>query len=164
VQRKFNRLPEEKRLIMDGFLLSGYLWIKAAHIFSVIAWMAGLFYLPRLFVYHTKVDIGSDQDTLFQTMEEKLLRIIMNPAMIATWGFGILLFLTPGVADFGFWWVKLKLAMIILLSVFHMRLAGHRRAFAEGRNQKPEKYFRKINEVPTILALAIVIMVVVKPF
>ena len=140
------------------------LWEKSLHVVSVIAWMAGLFYLPRLFVYHCQVPSGSPQSELFKTMERRLLRGIMNPAMIASFGFGILLVLTPGAVDWhaGWWWVKLTSAL--LMAGFHGACAGWRRDFASDRNARSEKFFRVANEVPTILMLVIVIMAIVQPF
>lgn len=141
-----------------------YLWIKAVHIMAVISWMAGLFYLPRLFVYHTRVEVGGDQDQLFQLMELKLLRIIMRPAMVVTWVFGLALVFTPGVISWEYIWVWVKALSVIAMTGFHQTLAKHIRQFAQGENKRGESFFRKINEVPTILMLVIVIMVIVRPF
>ncbi|WP_428390203.1 protoporphyrinogen oxidase HemJ [Lichenicoccus sp.] len=140
------------------------LWEKALHIISVIAWMAGLFYLPRLFVYHCTTPSGSAQSELFKIMERRLLRQIMNPAMIASFAFGLLLVLTPGAVnwDAGWWWVKLS--SVLLLATFHGACGSWRRAFAEDRNVKSERFFRVANEVPTVLMLVIVIMAIVQPF
>jgi putative membrane protein len=140
------------------------LWEKALHVISVIAWMAGLFYLPRLFVYHCTVAAGSAQSELFKLMERRLLRQIMNPAMIASFGFGVLLVLTPGAVDChaGWWWVKLTGA--ILMAGFHGACASWRRAFAEDRNRRPQRFYRMANEIPTVLMLVIVIMAIVQPF
>lgn len=149
---------------MSAFLSDWYLWIKAFHIIFVITWMAGLFYLPRLFVYHAGAKVGSDQDKQFQTMERKLLRIIMNPALIMGWVFGLALFFTPGLAPTDAGWVWVKGAAVIGLTGFHHYLALWRKDFAAGKNTKPESFFRKVNEIPTVLLIIIVIMVVVKPF
>ncbi|WP_114966986.1 protoporphyrinogen oxidase HemJ [Alkalilacustris brevis] len=147
-----------------GWLAAYYLWIKAFHVMSVIAWMAGLFYLPRLFVYHSeRVKTGEAADGLFQTMEEKLLRVIMNPAMIAVWLSGLLLASVPGVIDWGQIWPWTKLAGIIAMSWFHMWLAARRRDFLQGRNLLSGRRYRMMNEVPTVLMLVIVISVIVKP-
>lgn len=149
---------------MLDFLINNYLLIKALHIISVISWMAGLFYLPRLFVYHTRVVTGSDQDLLFQLMEQKLLRIIMNPAMILSWFFGLLLFSIPSVASIDQTWVLIKLAAIIGMSVFHMMLSAWRKDFTKGLNKRSEKFYRLANEAPTLLMFVIVFMAVMKPF
>ena len=139
-----------------------YDWIKGLHIIAVIAWMAGLFYLPRLFVYHTRAKPGSEMAQTFEVMEAKLLRIIMNPAMIVTWLAGLAL------ARLGGWeaqpWFMTKFALVVLMSGFHMWLAGRRRDFAAGRNRISERGYRLANEIPTLLMIAIVILVVVKPF
>lgn len=141
-----------------------YPWTKALHLIAVIAWMAGLFYLPRLFVYHSTVPPGGAESTLFQTMERRLLRAIMNPAMIAAWILGLTLVLTPGAVDWrGGWW-HLKLLSVLLMTGFHMHLAGARRAFATEARPHSERYWRAMNEVPTVLMIVIVVMVIVKPF
>jgi putative membrane protein len=140
-----------------------YDWIKALHVVSIIAWMAGLLYLPRLFVYHCEVAAGSEASEIFKVMERRLLRAIMNPAMIAAWIFGItLLVLNPGWFEMG--WIHAKLAFVVGLTAVHMMMARWRRAFAEDRNQRPQRFFRIMNEVPTLLMIGIVIFVVVKPF
>lgn len=140
-----------------------YDWIKALHVVSIIAWMAGLLYLPRLFVYHCEVAAGSEASEIFKVMERRLLRAIMNPAMIAAWIFGItLLVLNPGWFEMG--WIHAKLAFVVGLTGVHMMMARWRRAFAEDRNQRPQRFFRIMNEVPTLLMIGIVIFVVVKPF
>lgn len=145
-----------------------YLWIKAAHVIAMVAWMAGIFYLPRLFVYHVEglrkqgVARGSDMDLLFQHQERLLLRAIMNPAMIATWVLGLLLVLMGGWWSSGWLWVKL--AGVLALTGFHGWLAARRRDFVEGRNRLAGRAFRIMNEVPTLLLLVIVVMVIVKPF
>lgn len=143
-------------------LADWYLWIKAFHIMSVITWMAGLFYLPRLYVYHVERPRSGEPGETLTIMEEKLLRVIMNPAMVATWLFGILLALTPGVVDFGMVWVWLKLAGILAMSAFHMWLARQRRNLAAGTCTVSGRRFRMMNEVPTVLMLVIVLSVVIK--
>lgn len=140
-----------------------YLWIKAFHIMSVIAWMAGLFYLPRLFVYHAERPKGPEPQASFVIMEEKLLRMIMNPAMIATWVFGLMLASIPGVIQIGAIWVWTKGAAILAMTAFHMWLARQRRLLAQGRCTVTGRQFRLMNEVPTLLMLVIVLSVVVKP-
>lgn len=141
-----------------------YLWIKALHVISLIAWMAGLFYLPRLYVYHTMVLPGSPESERFKVMERRLLKAIMNPAMVATWTFGILLVLTPGVIDWRAGWWHTKVFCVIGMTVFHQGLAVWRRGFLEDRNRLSERFYRIANEVPTLLMIIIVIMVIVKPF
>ncbi len=143
-----------------------YPWIKALHIMSMIAWMAGLFYLPRLFVHHAeRAEIGSELSETFKMMEMKLLRVIMNPAMIATWIFGLLLIATPGVVDFSSdIWFHVKLTCVIAMTVFHMWLAKQRKAFAADQNMVSGRAYRFMNEVPTLLMIVIVVCVVVKPF
>ena len=146
------------------FLLTLYPWTKALHVISLIAWMAGLLYLPRLFVYHCDVARGSSGSERFKVMEYRLMTRIMNPAMIATWVFGISLVLTPGVIDWHAGWWHVKLTSVILMSGAHGAMSARRRAFLEDRNIKPQRYFRILNEVPTVLMIIIVIMVIVKPF
>ncbi len=141
-----------------------YAWIKAFHLISVIAWLAGLFYLPRLFVYHTDVLPGSAQSELFKVMERRLFRGIMNPAMIAAWIFGITLVLTPGVVDWRAGWWHGKLFGLIGMTVFHHHLGYARKDFEADRRIHSVRYWRAVNEIPTLLLILIVIMVIVKPF
>lgn len=145
-----------------SWLAPFYLWTKSFHVISLIAWMAALFYLPRLFVYHTQMARGSAESERFKVMERRLARGIMGPAMHATWLFGILLVLTPGVVDWSAPWWHVKLTCVILMLVFHMALNRFRKDFLHDRNTRPEKFYRIINEVPTILMIAIVISVIVK--
>ena len=148
-----------------SFLASVYPWTKSLHVISVIAWMAGIFYLPRLYVYHCSLARGSVESERFKVMERRLLKQIMLPAMIATWVFGAALVLTPGIVDWShFNWWYVKLAMVILMTGFQGAAGKWRRQFLEDRNQKPERFYRVANEVPTILLVVIVIMVVAKPF
>jgi len=148
---------------MTDFLIVSYPWIKAFHIMAVIAWMAGLFYLPRLFVYHVEqVGQGGDSGLLFQSMEEKLLRVIMNPAMITAWLAGLALVAVPGVVGWAMIWPWTKLAGILAMTWFHMWLAGRRKDFVGGRNRLTGRQFRMMNEVPTVLMVVIVLSVVVK--
>lgn len=149
---------------MFAFLIEYYLWIKALHVMSVIAWMAGLLYLPRLFVYHCDAEAGSAQSETFKVMERRLLRAIMNPAMIAAYVFGGLMLATPGAIDWGAGWIWLKLAMVGGLTVVHHVCGYARKAFAENRNRRPARYYRIINEVPALMMVVIVICVIVKPF
>ena len=150
---------------MLDFLVNWYPWVKAFHIMSVLAWMAGLFYLPRLFVHHVeRAEAIAGAGPLFVMMEEKLLRLIMNPSMIATWVFGLLLVATPGVVDWGAGWSWVKAAMVLGMTWFHMWLAARRKELMNGRNTRSGRSFRIMNEVPTLFMVVIVIMVVVKPF
>lgn len=140
-----------------------YPWVKAAHVVAMVAWMAGLFYLPRLFVYHAEqAPPGSALDATFRVMERRLLRAIMTPAMIATWGLGLALVLMGGWWASGWLWAKL--AGVLALTAFHGWCAARRRDFAEGRNARSGRRFRIMNEVPTLLLALIVVMAIVKPF
>lgn len=145
-------------------LLTLFPWILALHVISLIAWMAGMFYLPRLYVYHCQVVPGSAESERFKIMERRLLKQIINPAMIATWIFGILLVLTPGVVLWNQGWWYVKLACIVLMNGFHGAMSRWRKDFLNDRNRKPERFYRFANEVPTVLMIIIVIMVIVKPF
>lgn len=139
-----------------------YLWIKSIHVIAVIAWMAGMLYLPRLFVYHAEAAKGSIQSETFKVMERRLLKAIINPAMCATWIFGLLL-----VWSSGFYhqpWFHAKFLLVLVLSGVHGWFSKLTREFAEDRNVRPAKFFRMINEIPTVLMILIVILVVVKPF
>ena len=149
---------------MGDFLADNYQWIKAFHIISVIAWMAGMFYLPRLFVYHADAEVGSQQSETFKIMERRLLRAIINPAMISSFVFGIFLLMTPGIVDWSSAWIWVKLGMLFLMTGFHGSLSRWRRDFEADKNQKSAKFYRYANEIPTVLMIIIVIMVVVKPF
>jgi protoporphyrinogen IX oxidase len=139
-------------------------WILSFHVISLIAWMAAMFYLPRLYVYHCQVAPGSAESERFKVMERRLFKQIMTPAMIATWIFGILLVLTPGIITWTQGWWYVKLVSVLLLSGFHGAASKWRRDFLNDRNQRPERFYRIANEVPTILMVIIVIMVIVKPF
>ena len=139
-----------------------YLWIKALHIIAVISWMAGMFYLPRLFVYHTDAAPGSQQSETFKVMEQRLLRYIINPAMILTWIFG--LYLAWSVYDFQGGWLHAKIGLVLILSGVHGHFSASVRAFARDENRHSARYWRVMNEAPTLLMIAIVILVVVKPF
>jgi putative membrane protein len=142
-----------------------YEWVKALHIISVIAWMAGMLYLPRLFVYHCAAEVGSVQSETFKVMERRLLRAIINPAMVATWVFGLwLVWLTwPGGWAYAGWF-QAKLALVIVMSGVHGMLSRYRRDFAADENRHSERFYRILNEVPTLLMIAIVLLVVIKPF
>ncbi len=147
-----------------GVLVAIYPWIKAFHVISMIAWMAGLFYLPRLFVYHCGVPAGSVESERFKVMERRLLKQITTPAMIATVVFGVLLVITPGVIDWAAGWWHLKLLAILIMLGFHGNLSRWRRDFMDDRNTRSHKFYRIANEIPTVLMFVIVIMVIVKPF
>jgi putative membrane protein len=138
-------------------------WIKAGHVIAVIAWMAGMLYLPRLFVYHSVAEIGSDKSETFKIMERRLLRGIITPAMIATWIFGLWM-VALGAVDWSAGWPYLKAVCVLALTACHGILARHTREFAGDKNTKPQKYFRIINEVPTVLMIIIVIAVIARPF
>jgi protoporphyrinogen IX oxidase len=146
------------------WLVKTYPWIKALHIVSMVAWMAGLLYLPRLYVYHSMAPSGSDRSETFKVMERRLHRGIMTPAMIATWGFGLALAGTPGVVDWRMGWIWAKLAVVVGLTGFHITLARWREAFLADRNRHSTRFFRTINELPTLALIVIVVLVVVKPF
>lgn len=139
-----------------------YMWVKALHVIAIIAWMAGLLYLPRLFVYHCQAQIGSNQSATFKTMERRLLRAIMNPAMIVSWGLGIWMIVSQDLMSEG--WVHAKLLLVILLTGSHMMMAKWRKDFEFDRNERPESFYRMMNEVPTVLMIGIVIFVIVKPY
>jgi protoporphyrinogen IX oxidase len=139
-----------------------YLWLKALHVIAIIAWMAGMLYLPRLFVYHCGAAKGSIQSETFKIMERRLLKAIINPAMIVAWVVGLYLAISGGWYWSG--WLYAKIALVIGLSAMHGVLVRHLREFAEDRNTRPERYYRILNEVPTVLMIAIVVLVIVKPF
>lgn len=146
------------------FFSMNYEWLRALHIIAIIAWMAALFYLPRLFVYHAETaGAGSDKSETFKIMERKLLKIIMNPAMIASWIFGLLLlWANPYLLQEG--WMHAKLLAVVLLSAYHGVCVKWTRTFAQDRNVRSGKYYRLMNEVPTVLMIVIVIAAVVQPF
>ncbi|WP_300033039.1 protoporphyrinogen oxidase HemJ [uncultured Roseobacter sp.] len=148
---------------MSDLLVQGYPWIKAFHIMSVIAWMAGLFYLPRLYVYHTE-QVGQSGETheMFQTMERRLLRAIMNPAMVATWVFGLCLVFTPGIVSWEEIWPWTKAASVLGMTWFHHWLGKRRKDFMRAENELTGRQYRMMNEVPTILMVVIVLSVVVR--
>lgn len=139
-----------------------YPWAKAAHVIAIIAWMAGMLYLPRLFVYHCDAPKGSQQSETFKVMERRLLKGIINPAMGATWLLGIFLAWSGGWYVTGWLWVKV--AAVVALSALHGQFTRWVREFAEDRNRRPARFYRIVNEVPTVLMIVIVILVIVKPF
>ena len=148
---------------MVGFLGDAYLWVKVLHILAVISWMAGFLYLPRLFVYHCQAEVGSVQSETFKVMERRLLRGIMNPAMIVAWAAGLAL-----AVDIEAWsgagWFHAKLTLLVVLTGVHMMAARWRRDFAADANKHSERFYRVMNEVPAVFMVGIVILVVVKPF
>ncbi|GLI20786.1 putative membrane protein [Xanthobacter flavus] len=139
-----------------------YEWIKALHVIAVIAWMAGMLYLPRLMVYHCAAEVGSVQSETFKVMERRLLKAIINPAMIVTWLAGLWLVYEGGWYKAG--WFHAKFALVLAMSAMHGFLVRWVREFAEDRNKRPARFYRIANEVPTLLMIGIVILVVVKPF
>ena len=148
--------------MLQGWLSAHYEWLKALHIIAVIAWMAGMLYLPRLFVYHADVPAASKRSAMLKVMERRLLKAIINPAMIATWLLGLCLAWISG-----FWaspWLWAKVFLVLVLSGVHGMLTGSVRAFAEDRNTKSSRYWRVMNEVPTLLMIGIVLLAVLKPF
>jgi putative membrane protein len=154
-------------LALFGLLLlwnpSGlYLWLKAFHVIAVIAWMAGMLYLPRLFVYHCEAEAGSRQSETFKVMERRLLHAIINPAMIATWVLGLWLAFDGGFLKAG--WLHGKLLLVLILSGIHGFFTRAVRDFAADRNARSQRFYRIINEIPTVLMIGIVILVIVKPF
>jgi putative membrane protein len=139
-----------------------YLWLKAFHVIAVISWMAGMLYLPRLFVYHCEAPPGSPQSETFKVMERRLLRAIIDPAMVATWVLGLWLMWDGGFTKSG--WLHAKLALVLILSGIHGFLSARVRDFAQDRNTRSARFYRIINEVPAVLMVGIVILVIVKPF
>jgi protoporphyrinogen IX oxidase len=138
-------------------------WLKALHVISVIAWMAGIFYLPRLFVYHADSAIGSEKSETFKIMERRLYRGIMTPAMIATWVFGLAM-ISTGIIDWSQGWVWMKAVLVIAMSGYHGFLGRCLRDFAADKNARPSRFYRFINEAPTLMMVGIVIAVIVRPF
>jgi protoporphyrinogen IX oxidase len=139
-----------------------YEWVKALHVIAVIAWMAGMLYLPRLFVYHCEAEAGSKQSETFKVMERRLLRAIINPAMVVTWVVGLWLAIESGHYRSG--WMQAKFVLVLILSAAHGLFARWTREFAQDRNTHSQKFYRVINEIPTLLMVGIVILVIVKPF
>ncbi len=143
--------------------MNTYLTFKALHLIAVISWMAGLLYLPRIFVYHSETKDNKEQSETFKLMEKRLYFYIMNPAMILSWIFGLLLIHTQGVESFGLLWMKIKLGLVIVLTAYHFYLLIFLKDFQFDNNIKSSKFFRIINEVPTILLIIIIFIVVFKP-
>ncbi len=138
------------------------LWIKALHVVAVISWMAGLLYLPRLFIYHTDAELGTVQSQTFKVMEQRLLKVIMNPAMVITWLLG--LYLAWDIYGFRGGWLHTKIALVVMMTVVHLVFSRAVRDFATDRPRKSAGHWRMMNEVPTLLMIAIVVLVIVKPF
>lgn len=148
---------------MTDFLAVWYPWIKTGHVISVIAWMAGLFYLPRLYVYHVEqVEKSSTTDAMFQTMERRLLKAIISPASVAAWGFGLCLVFTPGIVDWSMVWPWTKAASVLAMTWFQHWLGARRKDFVAGSNSVTGRQYRMMNELPTVLMLVIVASVIVK--
>jgi putative membrane protein len=139
-------------------------YIKAFHIIAIIAWMAGLLYLPRLFVYHAESKTGSEQSQTFKVMEQRLLRLIATPSMLASWVFGLILAFSGAIDWWKDGWFHAKLGLVLMLSAFHGLLAMWTRDFALDRNTRSARFYRIANEIPTLLMIGIVILVVVRPF
>ena len=151
--------------MIEDWLASAYPWVKSLHIMAVISWMAGIFYLPRLFVYHAEeAEPGDQLSETLKVMERKLMRVIMNPAMITTWVFGLLMVFTPGIIDWSEIWPWIKAALVIAMTWFHHSLVQWMKDFAADRNERPGRFYRIANEVPTIAMIGIVLMVIVRPF
>ena len=149
--------------MITDFLAEWYLVTKSLHVIAVITWMAGIFYLPRLYVYHAEqVETGTRTDAMFQTMERRLLRGIMNPSMIATWVFGLALVMTPGIVDWSMIWPWVKAVAVLGMTGFHGWAAVRRKDFANGTNHRSGRHYRLMNEVPTVLMVVIVFGVIVK--
>ena len=139
-----------------------YLWLKAIHVMAVISWMAGLLYLPRLFVYHSTVAAGSEASETFKLMERRLMAAIMTPAAVIAWGLGLTLAVSGGLFDEA--WFHAKLALVVALTASHVAMWRWKTDFAADRNRRPQRFYRIANEVPTLLMIGIVILVILKPF
>ena len=149
---------------MIDFLLQNYLWLKALHLIAVISWMAGMLYLPRLYVYHADAPKGGELSETLKIMERRLLRYIMNPAMIVTWLLGLTMIVANSALMSGSGWIHAKLLLVVIMSALHMAFAVWRKQFERDENVKSAKFFRIMNEAPTLLMIIIVILAVVKPF
>ncbi|MGI4851142.1 MAG: protoporphyrinogen oxidase HemJ [Janthinobacterium lividum] len=149
---------------MADFFSSYYLVLKSFHIIFVVCWMAALFYLPRLFAYHARVDPQSESSELFKIMERRLVRIIMTPSMLGTWIFGLCLLCVPGMLSSPFGWFHVKLLLVLIMTAFHGIAVKWMKDFSVGKNTKSETFYRAINEVPTLAFIFIVFLVVIKPF
>ena len=140
-----------------------YLWVKALHMISVMAWMAGMLYLPRLFVYHCDAELGSELSETLKVMEGRLLRLIINPAMISSWVFGLTMLVVSGDVLWSQPWMIIKLVCVVFMSIAHGEMAKWRKDFEADRNTRSQKFYRIANEAPTILMIVIIIMVIVQP-
>ena len=149
---------------MEGFLSAAYVWLKSVHIIAVISWMAGLLYLPRLFVNHVGLAPGSEASNMLKSMEERLLRIIMRPAFVVSLLLGLALLATPGIVDWSAAWIWLKLLCVLGLVATHGLMEVWRAQFARDANRHSARFYRLMNEVPTLLMVGIVLLVVAKPF
>lgn len=149
---------------MTSVLGPAYPWLKSLHIVAVVAWMAGLLYLPRLYVYHAGAPPGSNRAAMLAIMERRLLRGIMLPAAVMTYGFGLALASLPGIVEWQRGWIWTKLALVAVLTGFHLLLSRWRRGFATGRYPHTQRFYRIVNELPTLVMIAIVLLVVLKPF
>lgn len=147
---------------MTGWLGGAYLWVQAVHVIAVIAWMAAMLYLPRLFVYHTMATAGSEHAEQLKVMERRLHKAIMTPSMLASWILGLALFVHIGAWTQG--WMHGKLLLVLLLTVMHAAFSRWRKAFAADENVRSQRFYRMMNEVPTLLMIGTVILVIVKPF
>ena len=150
---------------MRDFLLGYYDWLRAFHVIAVIAWMAGMLYLPRLYVYHCGAAPGTPASEMLKVMERRLLKAIINPAMIASFLFGVLLLATPGLIDWSAGWIWAKLFLVVIgMGGLHGAFARWQRDFAADRNRRPARFYRFANEAPTLILIVVVILVIVKPF
>ena len=149
---------------LNNFLFNNYLWIKSFHVISVIAWMVGMLYLPRLFVYHSTVKKDSESAEMLKIMEYKLQKFIMNPAMITSIFFGVLLLKTEGIVDWESLWIYIKLFSVLCLVFIHYKLSVYRKDFFNDNNIKTKNFYKIINEIPTLFLIIIIIIVYVKPF
>ena len=147
---------------MTGFMGQAYIWVLIIHILSIITWMAGLFYLPRLFVYHAQANATGEPAETFKVMERRLLKAIMNPSMIVAWVLGLALALHIGAFAQG--WFHAKLLLVVIMSVLHMAMGKWRKDFEAGQNKHGHKFYRIMNEVPTVTLILVVILVKAKPF
>jgi len=147
---------------MTGFMGQAYIWVLIVHVLSIITWMAGLFYLPRLFVYHAQANATGEPAETFKVMERRLLKAIMNPSMIVAWVLGLALALHIGAFAQG--WFHAKLLLVVIMSVLHMAMGKWRKDFEAGRNKHDHKFYRVMNEVPTVTLILVVILVKAKPF
>jgi protoporphyrinogen IX oxidase len=149
---------------VSNILSAAYPWVKALHIIAVIAWMAGLLYLPRLYVYHADLPAESSRAAMLAIMERRLYHGIMLPAAVMSYGFGLVLAATPGIIDWQRGWIWAKLGLVVLLTAFHILLGYWRRDLARGRHTHSPKFYRVMNELPTVIMIVIVLLVVVRPF